>query len=196
MLLGKPDTRKAKQRSVLISEESHVSPDFQKSSSNPKVSVLVTPKSPTTSVLKGNVHQRTEVSSSLSTEDFQLRTKKDECTEKQDDLQINRKKPHKSGTSKESELELLKIQEEILDSIKKGEYKMEIAPSDLIDFGGQRSFDMTHQLFIQNKGSFVLMVDGRYNIDELLKEYKQGNITSACKYGIILSDRLLQGKEV
>jgi hypothetical protein len=41
------------------------------------------------------------------------------------------------------------IQENIKEEIRKGTYKIEIAPSDLIDFGGQRSFDMTHQLFMR-----------------------------------------------
>jgi hypothetical protein len=36
------------------------------------------------------------------------------------------------------------IQEKTKEQIRKGTYKIEIAPSDLVDFGGQRSFDMTH----------------------------------------------------
>ena len=95
----------------------------------------------------------------------------------------NRRGPSNKSAelSREAELKLFTIQDQLLESIKKGEYKMLIAPSDLVDFGGQRSFDMTHQLFIQSKGSFVLMVDGRYNFDIKLKEYPHGNITSACK---------------
>jgi hypothetical protein len=36
----------------------------------------------------------------------------------------------------------------IQEKIKNGTYEIDIAPSDLVDFGGQRSFDMTHQLVI------------------------------------------------
>ena len=49
----------------------------------------------------------------------------------------------------------------IQEQIRKGTYKIEIAPSDLVDFGGQRSFDMTHQLFMRHKGTFVLMFNGK-----------------------------------
>jgi hypothetical protein len=48
------------------------------------------------------------------------------------------------------------IHEDIKEELRKGNYKVNIAPSDLVDFGGQRSFDMTHQLFIQHKGEFIL----------------------------------------
>ncbi|CAG2207288.1 unnamed protein product [Mytilus edulis] len=68
----------------------------------------------------------------------------------------------------------LTIQSDILEEIRTGEYKIRIAPSDLVDFGGQRCFDMTHQLFIQHKGTFVLMFDGRYELHKPLDEYPQG----------------------
>ncbi|CAC5414814.1 unnamed protein product [Mytilus coruscus] len=54
-----------------------------------------------------------------------------------------------------------------------------IAPSDLVDFGGQKSFDMTHQLFIQHRGTFILMFDGRIGLNTKLEEYKQGDVTAA-----------------
>jgi hypothetical protein len=47
--------------------------------------------------------------------------------------------------------------------LRKGNYKVNIAPSDLVDFGGQKSFDMTHQLFIQHKGEFILMFNGSFD---------------------------------
>ncbi|VDH97164.1 Hypothetical predicted protein [Mytilus galloprovincialis] len=59
-----------------------------------------------------------------------------------------------------------------------GTYRIKVAPSDLIDFGGQRPFDMTHQLFIHHKGTFILMFDGRYRLNTPLKEYPQGDITA------------------
>lgn len=72
------------------------------------------------------------------------------------------------------------IHKDVLKELKDGKYKMEIAPSDLVDFGGQRSFDMTHQLFIQHKGTFVLMFDGSIGLYKPLKEYPQGIFTAAC----------------
>ena len=64
----------------------------------------------------------------------------------------------------------------IQEQIKKGTYKIEIAPSDLVDFGGQRSFDMTHQLFMRHKGTFVLMFNGKTDIRGGL-----GEETTECK---------------
>lgn len=70
------------------------------------------------------------------------------------------------------------IQSNVLQEIRDGTYKIRVAPSDLVDFGGQRSFDMTHQLFIQHRGSFVLMFDGRYGLHSKLTEYQEGFITA------------------
>ena len=64
----------------------------------------------------------------------------------------------------------------IQEKIRKGTYEIEIAPSDLVDFGGQRSFDMTHQLFMQHKGTFVLMFNGKI----YFKDDEQKKITK-CK---------------
>ena len=65
------------------------------------------------------------------------------------------------------------IQESIKEEIRKRTYKIEIAPSDLIDFGGQRSFDMTHQLFMRHKGTFVLMFNGNIEgeISKLVSDF-------------------------
>lgn len=52
------------------------------------------------------------------------------------------------------EVQKLKLQKDILDEVRTGKFKIDIAPSDLIDFGGQKSYDMTHQLFIQHKDHF------------------------------------------
>lgn len=46
----------------------------------------------------------------------------------------------------------LQLQSDILHEVRNGQYKIEIAPSDWIDFGGQKLFDMAHQLFIQHQG--------------------------------------------
>lgn len=74
------------------------------------------------------------------------------------------------------------IQDDVVDKIKKKSYMMDIAPSDLVDFGGQKSFDMTHQLFIQHRGTFILLFDGRKGLNTELDEYPQGDITAACKF--------------
>ncbi|XP_063405757.1 uncharacterized protein LOC134689720 [Mytilus trossulus] len=71
------------------------------------------------------------------------------------------------------------IQDDLLEKIRKSTYIMNIAPSDLVDFGGQRSFDMTHQLFIQHRGTFILMFDGRKGLYTKLTEYPQGDVTAA-----------------
>jgi hypothetical protein len=52
------------------------------------------------------------------------------------------------------------IHKDIKEELRKANYKVHIAPSDLVDFGGQTSFDMRHQLFIQHKGEFILMSNG------------------------------------
>ncbi|CAG2220279.1 unnamed protein product [Mytilus edulis] len=52
------------------------------------------------------------------------------------------------------ERQKLQLQSDILDEVRNAKYSIKIAPSDLIDFGGQNTYDMTHQLFIQHKGSF------------------------------------------
>ncbi|XP_076084163.1 uncharacterized protein LOC143054953 [Mytilus galloprovincialis] len=71
------------------------------------------------------------------------------------------------------------IQDDLLEKITKGTNIMNIAPSDLVDFGGQKSFDMTHQLFIQHRGTFILMFDGRKGLYTGLAEYPQGDVTAA-----------------
>ncbi|CAG2238281.1 unnamed protein product [Mytilus edulis] len=75
-------------------------------------------------------------------------------------------------------LECKKLQD-ILEEVRNGKYRIEIAPSDLIDFGGQKSYDMTHQLFIQHSGSFLLMFDGRFGLNNQLEGYEDG-VTATC----------------
>ena len=122
----------------------------------------------------------TEIKSSVN---FQEKLRFWENTFKDSSNPIKRSKERTSvpAVTKKSDVEL-SIQKDILEEIRQGKYKMKVAPSDLIDFGGQKSFDMTHQLFIRQKGSFVIMFDGRYQFDIPLKEYPQGNITNRSKY--------------
>jgi hypothetical protein len=82
---------------------------------------------------------------------------------------------------KMSKQSYITIHEDIKEELRKGNYKVNIAPSDLVDFGGQKSFDMTHQLFIQHKGEFILMFNGRFDLCDPLREYPQGDVTTECK---------------
>ena len=84
-------------------------------------------------------------------------------------------------TQKMSTQSYITIHEDIKEELRKGKYKVNIAPSDLVDFGGQKSFDMTHQLFIQRKGEFILMFNGIFDLCEPLREYPQGDVTTGCK---------------
>ena len=97
-----------------------------------------------------------------------------------DDVNITDRFRQQSQILKVSKQNYTTIQEDIKQEIRKGKYKIEIAPSDLVDFGGQRSFDMTHQLFMRHKGAFVLMFNGRIDFSVPLDEYKQGE-TTECK---------------
>ncbi|XP_071165947.1 uncharacterized protein [Mytilus edulis] len=79
---------------------------------------------------------------------------------------------------KSLDLQTMQLQTSILQEVRDRKYKIKIAPSDLIDFGGQKSYDMTHQLFIQHRGSFLLMFDGRFGLHNQLNEYPEG-VTAA-----------------
>lgn len=57
-----------------------------------------------------------------------------------------------------------KLMDLVFDAIKDGKYKQKIVLFDLWDFGGQKEFYMTHQLFITNRGIFVLMFDARHSL--------------------------------
>ncbi|VDI19697.1 Hypothetical predicted protein, partial [Mytilus galloprovincialis] len=62
------------------------------------------------------------------------------------------------------------IQKLIIKVVKKGDYKMKIVPFDLWDFGGQKDYYMTHQLFITNRGVYVVMFNGSIDIYTHLEE--------------------------
>ncbi|CAG2196263.1 unnamed protein product [Mytilus edulis] len=68
--------------------------------------------------------------------------------------------------------------DDVFEEVKSGQYTIKIAPSDLVDFGGQRSYDMTHQLFVQHGGTFVVMFDGSKDFREPLPEYPTGDISN------------------
>ncbi|VDI37628.1 Hypothetical predicted protein [Mytilus galloprovincialis] len=53
----------------------------------------------------------------------------------------------------------------------KGNYEMVIVPIDLWDFGGQKIYHMTHQLFISSRGTFVLIFNGSQGIYDEIPDY-------------------------
>jgi hypothetical protein len=91
---------------------------------------------------------------------------------------LSKAQPQAQKMSKQS---YITIHKDIKKELRKGNYKVNIAPSDLVDFGGQKSFDMTHQLFIQHKGEFILMFNGTFDLCDPLPEYPQGDVTTECK---------------
>ncbi|XP_063426192.1 uncharacterized protein LOC134709993 [Mytilus trossulus] len=70
------------------------------------------------------------------------------------------------------------LQSEILEEVRNGRYSTKIASSDLIDFGGHISYDLTNQLNMPHRGSFLLMFDGRFGLNDQLDEYSKG-VTAA-----------------
>ncbi|XP_071155165.1 uncharacterized protein [Mytilus edulis] len=59
-----------------------------------------------------------------------------------------------------------KIRELVIEVARDGRYKMKIVPIDIWDFGGQKDYYMTHQLFITSRGIFVLMFNGSQNMHQ------------------------------
>ncbi|CAC5399854.1 unnamed protein product [Mytilus coruscus] len=59
-----------------------------------------------------------------------------------------------------------KIHELIVKAVQEGKYKQRIVPIDIWDFGGQKDYYMTHQLFITSRGIFVLMFNGSIGLHQ------------------------------
>lgn len=57
-----------------------------------------------------------------------------------------------------------KIHKLIIRAVKEGKYRQMVVPIDIWDFGGQKDYYMTHQLFITSRGIFVLMFNGSVNL--------------------------------
>ncbi|CAG2254618.1 unnamed protein product [Mytilus edulis] len=55
----------------------------------------------------------------------------------------------------------------------KGHYEMVIVPIDLWDFGGQKIYHMTHQLFITSRGTFLLIFNGSKDIHCEIPDYTE-----------------------
>ncbi|CAG2238460.1 unnamed protein product [Mytilus edulis] len=68
-----------------------------------------------------------------------------------------------------SEDEIIKL---IRSECNKGNYEMIIVPIDLWDFGGQKIYHLTHQLFISSRGTFVLIFNGSKGIHDDIPDYK------------------------
>ena len=77
-----------------------------------------------------------------------------------------------------------KINMLVIDAIKEGKFKQKIVPFDIWDFGGQKEFYMTHQLFFTSRGVFVLMFNGSRDLKvnkELMTEPFYTNSSEAGK---------------
>ncbi|VDI71687.1 Hypothetical predicted protein [Mytilus galloprovincialis] len=57
-----------------------------------------------------------------------------------------------------------KIHQLLVKAVQEGKYKQKIVPIDIWDFGGQKDYYMTHQLFITSRGIFVLMFNGSIDL--------------------------------
>lgn len=73
-----------------------------------------------------------------------------------------------------------KIQTNLLEKMRSGNFKRDKVPCDIVDFGGQRAFDTTHQLFIHHRGLILLMFNGSKDLNKNLNEYEE-NVTTICK---------------
>ena len=54
-----------------------------------------------------------------------------------------------------------------------GQYEMVVVPIDLWDFGGQKIYHLTHQLFVTSRGTFLLIFNGSRDIHEDIPEYTE-----------------------
>ncbi|XP_071124203.1 uncharacterized protein [Mytilus edulis] len=65
-----------------------------------------------------------------------------------------------------------KIHELLVKAVEEGKYKEIIVPIDIWDFGGQKDYYMTHQLFITSRGIFVLMFNGCIDLNKYMPDLK------------------------
>ncbi|CAC5361826.1 unnamed protein product [Mytilus coruscus] len=110
-------------------------------------------------------------SSQKSNDYFDLTTKSESCTAiyiKKDRGQSNKsvREKFREKLMKEvaDELSHDQLHEMVISSIREGKYKQKIIPIDIWDFGGQKDYYMTHQLFITSRGIFVLVFNGSLNL--------------------------------
>ena len=82
-------------------------------------------------------------------------------------MQVDPKKEDKNQKAAMTNEEVMNL---VLEACKKGEYRMKIVPIDLWDFGGQKIYYMTHQLFISSRGTFVIIFNGSLDINKDLPD--------------------------
>lgn len=63
-----------------------------------------------------------------------------------------------------------KLHKLVIRSIREGTYKQNIIPIDIWDFGGQKDYYMTHQLFITSRGIFVVVFNGSLDLHKHLPD--------------------------
>ncbi|CAC5403822.1 unnamed protein product [Mytilus coruscus] len=83
----------------------------------------------------------------------------------QDNLNTEWMKEIKSDTSHD------KIHQLVVKAVNEAKYKQMIIPIDIWDFGGQKDYYMTHQLFITSRGIFVLMFNGSVDIHKHMPDF-------------------------
>ncbi|CAC5377279.1 unnamed protein product [Mytilus coruscus] len=117
-----------------------------------------------------SLEQRLQVSQT-SNDYFDLTTKHESSTaiyQNKDRSKSNKpvREKYKEKLMKEvaNELSHDKLHEMVISSIREGKYKQKIIPIDIWDFGGQKDYYMTHQLFITSRGIFVLVFNGSLNL--------------------------------
>lgn len=69
-----------------------------------------------------------------------------------------------------SELSHKDIHQLVIKAIEDGKYKQTVIPIDIWDFGGQKDYHMTHQLFITSRGIFVLIFNGSRGIHKTRRD--------------------------
>lgn len=69
-----------------------------------------------------------------------------------------------------SDLSNDKLHELMIKAVKEGNYKQMVVPIDIWDFGGQKDYHMTHQLFLTSRGIFILMFNGCVDIHKHIPE--------------------------
>ncbi|CAC5384660.1 unnamed protein product [Mytilus coruscus] len=69
-----------------------------------------------------------------------------------------------------SDMSYDKIHQLLVNAVKEGKYKQMIVPIDIWDFGGQKDYYMTHQLFITSRGIFILMFNGCIDLHKHMSE--------------------------
>ncbi|VDH95044.1 Hypothetical predicted protein [Mytilus galloprovincialis] len=84
----------------------------------------------------------------------------------------------KEKTKRDENLSAMDMSEEdIIELVRsqchKGHYEMVIVPIDLWDFGGQKIYHMTHQLFITSRGTFLLIFNGSKDIHDEIPDYTE-----------------------